>query len=145
MPNLASVLKAEIQRLARKEAKASLATTKQASAHHRRDIARLKREVADLARRLASLEKQLRKQTGRAVPKVLAAGARFSPKSVKSHRARIQVSAADYARLVGVSALTVYNWESGKTRPQQQQLAALVSIRGLGKREAWKRLDEMDE
>ena len=145
MPNLASVLKEEIQRLARKEAKVSLAKTKQASSHHRRDIARLKREVAELTRRLGSLERHLQKGAGRAVPEELAVGARFSAKSVKSHRARLQVSAADYARLVGVSALTVYNWESGKTRPRQQQLAALVSIRGLGKREAWKRLDEMDE
>ena len=145
MPNLASVLKDEIQRLARKEAKASLAKTKVASSQHRRDIARMKREVKDLTRRLASLEGQARKRASKSAPEELAAGARFSPKSVKSHRARLQVSAADYARLVGVSALTVYNWESGKTRPQQQQFASLVSIRGLGKREAWKQLDEMDE
>ena len=58
MPNLASVLKEEIQRPARKEAKAQLAKTKQASSLHRRDIARMKREVKDLTRRLASLEGQ---------------------------------------------------------------------------------------
>ena len=144
MPNLASVLKDEIQRLARKEAKVQLAKTKQASSQHRRDIARLKREVHGLTRRLASVEGQARKRAGKPVPEALAAGARFSPKSVKSHRARLQVSAADYGRLVGVAALTIYNWESGKTRPRQQQLASLVSIRGLGKREAWKQLDEMD-
>ena len=145
MPNLAGVLKDEIQRLARKEAKSQLAKTKQASSLHRRDIARMKREVKDLTRRLASLEVQERRRAAKPVPEELAARARFSPKSVKSHRARLQVSAADYARLVGVSALTIYNWESGKTRPRQQQLASLVSIRGLGKREAWKQLDEMDE
>ena len=145
MPNLASVLKEEIQRLARKEAKASLAKTKQASSQHRRDIARLKREVKGLTQRLASLEGRERKRASKSAPEELAAGARFSPKSVKSHRTRLLVSAADYGRLVGVSALTIYNWEGGKTRPRQQQLAALVSIRGLGKREAWRRLDEMDE
>lgn len=145
MPNLASVLKEEIQRLARKEAKASLAKTKQASSQHRRDIARLKREVKDLTRRLASLEGRERKRASKSAPAELAAGTRFSPKSVKSHRTRLQLSASDYGRLVGVSMLSVYNWESGKTRPRQQQLASLASIRGLGKREAWKLLDDMDE
>ena len=145
MPNLASVLKDEIQRLARKEAKVQLAKTKLASSQHRRDIARMKRELRDLTRRLASLEGQERKRAAKPAPVELAARARFSPNSVKSHRARLQVSAADYGRLVGVGALTIYNWESGKTRPRQQQLASLISIRGLGKREAWKQLDEMDE
>jgi DNA-binding transcriptional regulator YiaG len=75
----------------------------------------------------------------------LAERARFSPTSVKSHRERLGLSAADYGRLVGVSALTIYNWEGGKSKPRKQQLAALVAVRRLGKREAWKRLDIMDE
>ena len=69
---------------------------------------------------------------------------RFSPSWVKSHRERLQLSAADYGALVGVSALTIYNWEKGKSKPRQQQLAAWAAIRGLGKRDSWKRL-EMSE
>ena len=42
---------------------------------------------------------------------------------------------------MGVSEMTVYNWEAGKSRPQAKQLAALVAVRGLGKREAIKRLE----
>ena len=42
---------------------------------------------------------------------------------------------------MGVSALTVYNWEHQKSRPQKAQLAALVAIRGIGKREALARLE----
>ena len=52
-------------------------------------------------------------------------------------------SAADYAALVGVSALTVYNWEKGKTKPRAKQLESLAKVRTLKKREAWKRLDAM--
>jgi DNA-binding transcriptional regulator YiaG len=59
---------------------------------------------------------------------------------VKAQRERLGLSAADYAKLVGVSSLTIYNWEQGKTRPRQEQLAALVAVRGIGKREAIKRL-----
>jgi DNA-binding transcriptional regulator YiaG len=55
---------------------------------------------------------------------------------VKAQRRRTGLSAADYAKLVGVSPLTIYNWEHGKSRPRGGQLASIVAIRGLGKREA---------
>ena len=40
----------------------------------------------------------------------------------------------------GVSALSVYKWESGKTRPRARQLEAIASLRKMGKREAQARL-----
>ena len=51
---------------------------------------------------------------------------------------------ADYAALVGVSAMTIYNWEHGKTKPAKEQLAALVAVRRLGKREAERRWEMLD-
>ena len=45
MPNLASVMKDEIRRLARKEIQDQTGTTKKMAAQHRRDIAQLKRQV----------------------------------------------------------------------------------------------------
>ncbi|MDY0170038.1 MAG: helix-turn-helix domain-containing protein [Thermoguttaceae bacterium] len=71
--------------------------------------------------------------------------ARFSSKSVRSQRRRLGLSAADYAKLVGVSPLTIYNWEKGKNRPKAAQLAALVAVRGIGKREALQRLEAISE
>jgi hypothetical protein len=53
------------------------------------------------------------------------------------------LSAADYGKLVGASGLSVYHWESGKTRPRPAQVAKLVAVRGLGKREVMKRLELM--
>ena len=64
----------------------------------------------------------------------------FSPDAVLAERERLEISAADYAELVGVSMLTVYNWEKGKTKPQTAQLAKWRSVKGIGKREAWRRL-----
>ena len=63
-------------------------------------------------------------------------GARFSARSVKAQRRRLKLSAADYGKLVGVSALSVYSWESGKSRPRKRQFTRLVAVRGLGRREA---------
>jgi len=53
----------------------------------------------------------------------------------------LKLSAADYGKLVGVSGLTIYSWESGKSRPRKAQLAALVAVRGIGKREALAKLE----
>jgi DNA-binding transcriptional regulator YiaG len=40
---------------------------------------------------------------------------RFSARSVEAQRRKTGLSAADYAKLVGVSTLTIYNWEQGKS------------------------------
>src|SRR6185295_12078560 len=66
---------------------------------------------------------------------------RFSARSVKAQRRRTGLSAADYAKLVGVSGLTIYNWENGKSRPRREQLASLIAMRGLGKRQAHAKLE----
>jgi DNA-binding transcriptional regulator YiaG len=66
---------------------------------------------------------------------------RFSARSVKAQRKRAGLSAAEYGKLVGVSAVTIYNWEQGKSRPREEQLASLVALRGLGKREARAKLE----
>jgi hypothetical protein len=44
--------------------------------------------------------------------------------------------------LIGVSGLTIYNWESGSTRPRDSQLPAIAAARALGKRDAQARLAE---
>jgi predicted transcriptional regulator len=71
-------------------------------------------------------------------------GIRFRADGLKSHRARLGLSAADYGRLVGASGLSVYHWESGKARPRKEQVAKLASVRGIGKREAVRRLELLD-
>lgn len=141
MPNLATVLKDEICRLARKEVKSQVGVTKRAATQHRRDIAELKRQVQVLARRVAFLESQERKRVSKPVPAASSEGTRFSPRWLKAHRRRVGLSAADYGKLVNVSALTIYSWEGGKSKPRKDALACLASVRGLGKREAMKRLE----
>ena len=142
MPNLAATLKDEIQRLARKEVKAQASTTKQAVAQYRRDIAALKRQMREQEKKLNFLEAQEKKRTGQPqATEEETEGVRFSARSVRAQRKRLGFSAADYAKLVGVSSLTIYNWEQDKTRPQKAQLASLVAVRGIGKREALAKLE----
>ena len=135
MTTLAVALKEEIRRLARKEIKAATRATAKAVAQHRREIAQLKRQIRDQEKKIATLQK------GKPTPKPVDESVRFSARSVKAQRTRLGLSATDYARLVGVSPLTIYNWEHGKSRPRQEQLAQLVAVRGIGKREARAKLE----
>jgi DNA-binding transcriptional regulator YiaG len=146
MADLANALKEEIRRLARKEIKAETGSTKQAVAQYRREIANLKRLLRDQEKKINYLEDQERKRLEESpAAEQVAENVRFSARSVAAQRKRLELSAADYATLVGVSPLTIYNWEHGKTRPRQEQLASLVALRGIGKREAQKRLELLKE
>lgn len=141
MPNLAQTLRDEIRRQARREVTAELKTLRRQGAQHRRDIADLKRTAAAQRKQIAFLEKQEQRRTRQAPAPKPEANTRFSPDWLKKHRGKVGLSQADYARLVGVSSLTIYNWESGRTRPRDVQLAAIAAVRKLGKREAARRLE----
>jgi len=142
MPNIAAVLRDEIRRLAKKEIRAQVGTTKKAVVQYRRDIAKLKRLLGQQERELNRLKKQTQERGQPQAEEPLEA-VRYSARSVKAQRSRLGLSAADYGKLVGVSGLTIYNWEHGTSRPRKAQLAALVAVRGIGKREALRRLAEL--
>jgi DNA-binding transcriptional regulator YiaG len=145
MPNIASLLKDELRRLARREIKSSTSSTKGAVAQFRRDIAKLKRLVQAQQKEIAFLKSQEQKRLGE--PQTNGdgelEGVRHSARSVRSQRRRLKLSAADFGRLVGVSGITVYNWENGTVRPRQGRLAALVAVRKMGRREAMATLAAM--
>ena len=143
MPNIATVLKEEIRRLAKKEVKAEVSFTKQAVARHRGEIANLKRTVAQQERQIKRLQKQIQQEGEAPADEEPLDDVRFSARSVKAQRTRLGLSAADYGKLVGVSPLTIYNWEKGTSRPRKAQLAALVAVRGIGKKEALAKLEEL--
>ena len=140
MPNIAGVLKEEIRRLAKKEIKAQVGSTRQAVARYRSDIAMLKRQLGQQEREIKLLKKQQGQPQAEEEP---LESVRFSARSVKAQRSRLGLSAADYGKLVGVSGLTIYNWEQEKARPRKAQLAALVAVRGIGKKEALLKLAEL--
>lgn len=146
MSGFNAAFKAEVMRLARKEIRAQVGATQKATAQHRREIAQLKREIKALQSQIGRLKSAKPKaavkapSVGRGAP----GSPRFSPKWLKAHRAKIGFSAREYALLVGVSMLTVYNWENGKSKPRQKQLEKLAALRSLGKREAERRLAEVE-
>lgn len=139
MPNIASVLRDEITRLARKELKANTESLKKAVATYRSEIAALKRRIDQLERQA----KRTTKAVARAVPVEDAPSDgqhRWRAAGYAQYRKRLGLSAADCGKLLGVSALTVYKWEGGSARPRAKYLPAIAAMRKMGKREAFKKL-----
>lgn len=144
MPNIASVLREEILRLSRKETRSQTTATKKAASQHRRDIAALKRQVAELQRQVILLLRRASKgdpSTLNAKDANGSAKLRFAAKGLRSHRARLGLSASDFGKLLGASEQSVYAWETGKTVPRREQVAKIAAVRAMGKREAMQRVE----
>jgi DNA-binding transcriptional regulator YiaG len=146
MPNIAVVLKEEIARLARKELRAQTQELKKASAQYRAHIASLRKRVETLERQL----KRANRASGRGATSAAAeesseesTSRRFSAARLAAQRQKLGLSAADFATLLGVSGQSVYKWEHGESRPRARQLEAIAAVRGIGKREAAARLEQL--
>lgn len=135
MPNIASTLKDEILRLARKEVRREVEGLKKASAQYRSDIAALKRHVEAMEKMRARAEKNASRSASRSDATEEKTTVRFSAKGLASKRRKLGLSAAEAGVILGVSAQTVYNWEAGKSKPQARQLEAIAALRSMGKRE----------
>jgi DNA-binding transcriptional regulator YiaG len=141
MPNVLPALNVHIRKQARRELKPLISEAKKRTTEHRKSIAALKREVAQLRRELAAIKKHLPSDTSaKEVSGEVLQKSRLRIDGLKAHRTRLGLSAADYGKLIGVSSLTIYNWEAKKSKPRRSQLPNIVAIRGIGKREALERL-----
>ncbi len=143
MANIALVLKEEISRLARKELRGQTAQLKKVSAQYRTEIADLKRRISALEKQVpksarAAKERDMR-ETAEPSPEA-AAGKRFSAPGLRTMRAKLGLSARDFAKLLGVSDQSVHKWEAERAVPRAAQLASIVALKKVGKKEALARL-----
>ena len=141
MPNIASVLKSEIARVSRKEIRAEVSSLQRTVSGYRSQIAAMRRQIDSLEKALKRAGKTTPKRDAEIADEGPSAVHRFSAKGFASHRQRLGLSAAAMAKLLGVSSLSVYKWESGKTKPRAKQIEAIASIRNMGRREALAKLD----
>lgn len=143
--NVATALKAEISRIARKELRAETDTLKKAVVAQRHEIAGMKRRMQAMEKQLKATAKQTARVSKAVVPpeEDSSAQLRFSASRFAAQRQKLGFSAADFARVLGVSALSVYKWEQGKNRPRAAQLATIAKARKLGKKEAAALLEQL--
>lgn len=144
--NIAQVLKAEISRISKREAKALITPIRKSSAKVRPD-------VADLKARLALLEKEVKRlnvivvnlaSTQPAPVEVPEGRAWISGKGVKALRRKLGLTQEELGRLTGVSTGGVRAWErqAGMLKLRDATKRAIMAVRGIGKAEARQRLAE---
>jgi len=146
MPNIGSLLKEEIARLSRREIRRQVTPLRKIAWHSRLEIAALKRGLAEADKRLAMMAKQQSRQSAPVADSSDSGSGRqirFVAKGLRSLRTRLGLSAEGLAKLIGVSAQSVYNWETKKAVPRKEQVASIVALRALGKREVQARLDAL--
>lgn len=144
MPNIASVLKAEIARVARKELKAQTDSLKRTIASQRAEISNIRKRVGELEAALKRADRASRREQPVARPsnslETVGEQLRFRAAGMASNRKRLGLSAADFGLLVGASSQSVYAWESGKSKPGREYLPAIAALRGIGTREVAEKL-----
>jgi DNA-binding transcriptional regulator YiaG len=145
MTNIASILKSEISRVARKEIRNESLGLRKAVSAYRTEIAALKRRTSLLEQQVRRLSKGSVKLATVAEDEASPPKLRFTAKGLASQRRRLGLSAHECGVLVGASAQSVYNWEDGKARPRATNLPAIAALRGMGKKEAAARLASLRE
>jgi DNA-binding transcriptional regulator YiaG len=148
MSNVVEVLKAEIARISKKEAKSATQGIGKSNVW-------LRKTVADLRKRVVLLEKE-NKHLATAVKKYQMAQpekvdmeegkkARFSSRGVRALRKKLRLSQADFGKLLGTTPGAVFLWEKkgGSLSLRDKTKTAILSIRGLGAREAEEKLKEI--
>jgi DNA-binding transcriptional regulator YiaG len=143
MANIASLLKTEIARIARKEVRAEIESLKKSNAQHRGLIAELRREIAALQKQLRQVGRE--RATAANETKALDRKYRFSAVRLAAHRVKLGLSAADYGKLAGVSGNTIYLWERGKSRPKPEQVQRLGMLKGLSRRVVLAQLEQIKD
>ncbi len=71
--------------------------------------------------------------------------ARFASRGIQSLRKKLRLSQADFGKLLGTTAHSVYLWEkkAGALNLRDKTKAAILSIRKLSAREAKEKLEEI--
>jgi DNA-binding transcriptional regulator YiaG len=148
MTNVAKALKAEISRISRKEAKSATEPIAKSNID-------LKKTVADLKKRLAALEKENKrllagvkkeKPVSAPEPSEETKKARITSTTIRSLRSRLGLTQAEFGKLAGVTTGAVYLWENkeGPLNLRDKTKAAIVSIKGMGAREAKDKLGKAE-
>lgn len=146
MPNVAAVLKEEIARIAKKQAKSLAMPVKKDVVALKHVAAALRRQVAALQRDVKKIASEVRKRLpAPAVAPVEGKRMWVFSKGIVALRRKLNLSQQQLAKLIGVSPQSVTLWENkgGKLDLRAATRARIAAIRGIGAREARRRLADL--
>jgi len=140
MPNVASVLKEEIRRLAKKEARILTRPLKQALNAERKQMAALRKQVASLARESRNSARAAAKVVAPAQEGAVAAPVGWRKDTVRSTRKMLGLTQGQMAKLIGVSPISISLWENGRNTPRSKAQVKVLEARKLSRADAQARL-----
>jgi len=148
MSNVVKILKAEIARISKKEAKSATQAIGKSNTWLRKTVADLKKRLVLLEKEnkgLAAAMKKYQMEQPQKPDQEEGKKARFTSRGIHSLRNKLRLSQADFGKLVGTTTHAVYLWEKkiGALNLRDKTKAAILSIRGLGAREAKEKLEEL--
>jgi DNA-binding transcriptional regulator YiaG len=143
MAKLESTIKAEIQRLAKREVRSKFLPL-------RREVWGMRLKLSWLLKSFTKLDrwaKEQARQHEKEKPKLEAApeevkASRLTPDRIRNLRKKLGVSQRELSVLTGVSLGAVAMWEKGKFKPKGEKKATLVALRKIRKRDVKKLLAE---
>jgi DNA-binding XRE family transcriptional regulator len=152
MSTFADSLKKEIARVARKELRDEIGALRKTSLLQRTEIAALKKQLKALQSQVTRLGKVRTEPTRATTPPASATSVApsrgkpgrkvvFTAERLKTQRARLGLTQEQMARLLGVSSLSIWKWESGGAAPRASRVPSILQLLALGKREALARVE----
>ncbi len=136
MSNFVNQFKSEVSRVARKEVRTHTQALKKATLTYRSEIAELKRQLSSLASIVKGISKAVSPTKALSSEEQSPSESiRFRAQGFAKLRQKLDLTALQMAQIIGVSAQSVYHWETGKSRPRASQLLLIAKVRKMGKRE----------
>ena len=142
MAKLESIIKSEIQRLAKHEVRSVYRPL-------RKEVWGLKLKLSNLIKNFTVLDRLAKEivKTKSTEPKLEASpeeikASRLTPERIRGLRKKLGISMRELGVLVGATTGAVLSWEKGKFKPQREKKAALVALRKVRKRDVKKMLAE---
>src|SRR4030043_1314138 len=141
MAKIESIIKSEIQRLAKHEVRTVYRPL-------RKEVWGLKLKLSNLIKNFTVLDR-LAKEAAKgkstepkleATPEEVKAS-RLTPERIAGLRKKLGISQRELGLLVGATTGAVLSWEKGKFKPQGEKKAALVALRKVRKRDVEKMLE----
>ena len=138
--DIKQALNDEIRRLARKEIKAAVTPLLGT-------VSALKKQIAEQKRQIAALEKRCQVPENAAPAAAVEAEddekqVRLNAAGILRLRTKLGLTQGEFAKVLGVAMHTVSVWEQGRRTPRRAHKVRICALRGLGKRELKKMLDE---
>jgi DNA-binding transcriptional regulator YiaG len=138
---LESTIKSEIQRLSKREIRATFLPL-------RREVRAMRLRLSGLSKNFSTLNRLTKEQMQNLPKKGLEAtpeevkASRLTPERIRGLRKKLDISMRELGILTGSSVGAILSWEKGKFKPKGEKKAALVALRKVRKRDVKKMLAE---